>query len=289
MSYYSGKFEVNTNLSSLILQNQFNTITSDIIKLMERVSTQQRVNSASDDPSGSALITGYNAQISSMKVAQDNSRKGIELLSTTESGLNSIKEELNNMKKYLEIARDATKTEAEKTEANINFKASISEIDRYASDTNYNGIKLLDGSNSADGKIVIQTDIKNNNASKFDISKALLNTNTHSLGIRDLQIFVSGSTIDLDEVEEKIDAATRAVDSRLLTSGTMMQSLNSNITRLSNQSKHLGETRDIILKADTASDTAELTKMQLLQQTTATLLQQANSSSSLALTLISRY
>lgn len=288
MSYYSGKFEINTNLTSLMLQNQFNSLSSDIIKLMERVSTQQRVNSASDDPSGSSLITGYNAQISSMQTAQDNCSKGIALLNTAKSGLTSIQDEIKKMKGYLEIARDSTKSTTQKEEANTKFLASIAAINSYATDTNYNGIKLLDGTNSATGKVVIQVDIKNDASSRLDISSALGAADATTLGINSLKIY-DGSTIDLDAVETALNDASSTITSKLSTVGNFATTLDSNRSRLANQAKYLGEARDVILKADTASDTAELTRLQILQQSTATLLQQANSSSALAITLITRY
>jgi len=279
----SNGFVINTNMASLIVQRNFANVTNDMATLMEHLSTNLKVNRASDDPSGLAISTGYEKQISSMTVAKNNSQSGVSLLQTAENDLKTIQSNLTTMKSLIVQSQTGTITPSDRAALDVQFQQLLTENNRIASTSNYSGIKLLDGTNSALGKVVLQVDIGSTAADKIDISTSLADSQNAALG-------VVGTAVDTvahaSAAQSFIDTAYNTVSTQISLVGANVTRLNNNVKRLDTKSENLSAANSVIRDTDVAGDTAKLTKAQILQQTAATLLQQANSSSSLILTLL---
>jgi flagellin len=284
LSAYSNGFVINTNMASLIVQKNLANATNDMTTLMERLSTGLKINRASDDPSGMALSNYLQKQVSSTNIAMTNSQTGTSLLQTAEGDLKTIQSNLSKMKDLITQAKTGTTSDAQRAAYNATFQQYLSEIDRIATSSNYSGIKLLDGSNSAVGKIVLQIDINNDASSKLDISSALASASNSGLGgIGSTAIdTVAGAT----SAESMIESAYNQVTTQVAKVGGFVTRLDSNVTRLKTRNENMQSAKSLLTDADTAADTAALTKAEILQQTSTALLQQANSSASLILTLI---
>jgi flagellin len=284
LSAYNNGFVINTNMASLIVQNNLAKATNDMTFYMERLATGLRINRASDDPSGMALSSAMQAQISSTKVAQNNSQTGVSLLQTAEGDLKTIQKNLSTMKDLITQSKTGTTSAAERSALNATYQQLLSEIDRVATSSNYSGIKLLDGSNSAANSIVLQIDIKNTADNKLDISSALAAaTNAGLGGIGSTAIdTVAGATA----AESMMEAAYNQVTTQISRVGGYVSRLSANVTRLKTRNENMQSASSLLTDADTAADTAAYTKAQILQQTATSLLQQANQTSALILTLI---
>lgn len=280
-------FVINTNMAALVVQRNLATSTNAMAVLMEHLSTGMRVNRSSDNPSGMALSNNLRKQISSIAIAKTNSQTGVSMLQTAEGDLNSIKANLTTIKNLIIQAKTGTATTAARNAYNATYVSAIAEINRIASSSNYSNIKLLDGTNSAVGKILLQVDINNVSANdRIDISSSFTNATAIGLSI----VATSISTVGLATTAgTQIDNAYDKILLQIAKVGGNVSRLNSNIARLDIKSENLQSSDSLIRDTDIATDTALLTKNQILQQTSASLLQQANQSASLILTLIARY
>lgn len=283
---YTNGFTINTNMASLLVQRNLQTATNEMAILMEHLSTNMRVNRSSDDPSGMALSTNLRKQISSIAVAKTNSQTGVSMLQTAEGDMKTIQDNLSTMKNLVIQAKTGTITQAERDALNATYQSALSEITRVASSSNYSGIKLLDGTNSAANSIVLQIDIANTADNKLDVSSNFASSTAASLGVSGTDI---SSVANATAAEALVQTAYDTMTVRKSSVGGFVTRLNSNISRLDVKTENLQSSDSLIRDADIASDTALLTKQQILQQTSASLLQQANQSASLILTLISRY
>jgi len=281
---YNNGFVVNTNMASLLVQRNLEKTTNEMTALMERITTGYRINRASDDPSGMAISTHLSSQISSIDVAKSNSQTGASMLQTAEGDLNTIKSNLSTMKTLILQAQNGTLSTAEREALDETYQQALTEITRIAQGSNYSGIKLLDGSNSSAGKITLQVDIDNSSNNRIDISSAYTSATATSLGIDATGIStVSGA----NAAEALVEAAYNAIIVQKAKVGGFVSRLEANVNRLDVKSENLQSANSVIRDADTASDTALLTTKQILQQSSASLLQQSNQSLVLLLSLIS--
>ncbi len=284
-SSYSNGFVINTNIASLLVQRNLANVTNDMTMYMEHLSSSLKVNRASDDPGGMAISLNYERQISSMAVAKSNSQTGVSLLQTAENDLKTIKSNLTTMKNLIIQAQTGTTTDPERAAMNSTYQQLLTEIQRIASTSNYSGIKLLDGSNVAANSIVLQVDINNNASDKIDISSSLANCGT-AAGALNIAATAVDTVLNANAAQSFVDNAYNTINQRISLVGGFNTRLNNNISRLDARSENLQAANSLIRDADIASDTAKLTKAQILQQTSVSLLQQANQSSALILTLI---
>lgn len=280
---YTNGFTVNTNMASLLVQRNLETATNDMAILMEHLSTGLKVNRSSDDPSGMALSNNLRKQISSIGVAKTNSQTGVSMLQTADGDLKSIQTNISTMKNLILQAKTGTISQAERDALNATYQSALAEVTRVATSSNYSGIKLLDGTNSGVGAIVLQIDINNDADNKLDVSGGFTGASAVNLGIAGTDI---SSVVNATAAESLMQTAYDNITTQKSKVGGFVSRLNSNITRLDIKTENLQSSDSLIRDTDIASDTALLTKKQILQQTSATLIQQANQSASLILTLI---
>jgi flagellin len=273
-------------MASLLVQRNLQTATDDMTVLMEHLSTNMKVNRSSDNPSGMALSEKLRTQISSIAVAKTNSQTGVSMLQTADGDLTSIQTNLATMQSLILQAKTGTITQAQRDALNATYQTAMSEITRIATSSNYSGIKLLDGTNSGAGSIVFQVAINNNADNKIDASDNFTSATAASLGIDATDI---SSIVNATAAETLVQTAYDNIAIQKAKVGGSVTRLNSNITRLDVKTENLQSSDALIRDTDVAADTALLTTKQIMQQTAASLLQQANQSASLILTLISRY
>lgn len=137
---------INTNVASLTAQRNLNKSQSSLATAMERLSSGLRINSAKDDAAGLAISERMTTQVRGMNQAIRNANDGISLSQTAEGAMNEI---TNNMQRIRELAvqsRNATNSATDRQALNAEVQQRLSEIDRIANQTQFNGLNLLDGS-----------------------------------------------------------------------------------------------------------------------------------------------
>lgn len=282
-AYSNNGFVINTNMASLIVQQNLAKSTNDMATCMERLSTSLKINRASDDPSGMAVSSSYLSQISSTNVAKNNCQTGTSLLQTAEGDLTTIQENLSDMKDLIIQAKTGTTSQAQRDAFNATYQQLLQEIDRVATSSNYSGIKLLDGTNGGAGSIVLQIDIQNNATHQLDISSVLTSGTNASLGTGSTSV---SSVTSATAAQALVEAAYNAITTQISKIGGFVSRLESNITRLDTRNTNMQAASALITDTDIAAETAKLTRAEILQQTSAALVQQANQTASLIFTLI---
>jgi len=172
---------INTNISALAAQSSLRKTGLDQGTSMERLSTGIRINSAKDDAAGLAISTRMTANIRGISAAIRNANDGISLTQTAEGSLNAIQDNLQRIRELAVQSSNTGNNASDRAAMNAEAKQLVSEIDRVASNTKFNGINLLDGSfqnqplqvgagNEASDRIVIS--INNAKASALGVGSS---------------------------------------------------------------------------------------------------------------------
>ncbi len=140
---------INTNISALTAQSGQRTAQAGLAMAMERLSTGQRINSAKDDAAGLAIATRMTSDVRGLTVAMRNANDGISLAQTAESAMGEVTNMLQRMRELAVQAASGTVTAENRKAMQGEIKQLTSEIDNVGARTNFNGIKLLDGSAKA--------------------------------------------------------------------------------------------------------------------------------------------
>lgn len=273
---------VNTNTTSLMVQRNLSKATSSLATSMQRLSTGMKINNAGDDAAGLALSEKINGQLSSSDVCKNNAQTGLNMLSIADGDLDVINQNLQRIKDLAVQSANGVYSDEERLSMDQEVQLRLEEINRIADSSTFSDMNLLDGS-IADMVLQIGagSDIDQNT---IDISGAFQEAHVSSLGI---QADASISTVDTARTMiDAIDEAVNNISSRRSIIGASMNRLDSTIDRIDIRKENLQSTYSTIRDTDIAAESSELTKQQILQQSAATLLQQANQTPSLALTLI---
>ncbi len=137
---------INTNIQSLNAQRNLGTSQSSLSTSMQRLSSGMRINSAKDDAAGLAIATRMGTQITGLNQAQRNANDGVSLAQTAEGALSTIGGNLQRIRELAVQSRNATNSTEDRAALQKEVDQLKSEIDRVATDTSFNGTKLLDGS-----------------------------------------------------------------------------------------------------------------------------------------------
>jgi flagellin len=172
---------INTNVKSLVAQKSLSINSRSMSTAMERLSTGTRINSAKDDAAGLAIGTRMNSDLRGMSVAIRNANDGISMMQTAEGALGEVSNMLQRMRDLSLQAANATMSDDNRAALQAEFSQLVAEIDNVSDSTNFNSIKLLDGSAQGVG---IQIGVKEGNSVSFDIEAA----DSTSLGLRGFQV-----------------------------------------------------------------------------------------------------
>jgi len=136
---------INTNISAIAAQNSLRTSAMGQQQSMERLSSGLRINNAKDDAAGLAISTRMTANIRGIAAAVRNANDGISLTQTAEGSLAAIQDNLQRIRELAVQSANSSNTLTDRAALNAEASQLVSEIDRVASNTTFNGIYLLDG------------------------------------------------------------------------------------------------------------------------------------------------
>ncbi|MBY6031060.1 FliC/FljB family flagellin [Halomonas sp. DP8Y7-1] len=151
---------INTNITSMIGQQNLNASKSALTTSMERLSSGLRINSAKDDAAGQAIANRMSAQISGLAQAQRNANDGISIAQTAEGGLNQINDNLQRVRELTVQAQNDTNSASDIDSIQQEVNERMAEIERIANETDFNGTKIL--SKTGDTEISIQVGSEDN-------------------------------------------------------------------------------------------------------------------------------
>jgi flagellin len=137
---------LNTNIDSLIAQNSLTTSGSQLATALQQLSSGLRVNTAADDAAGFAIAQGMTSQINGLNQASQNANDGVSLTQTASGALSEVTNDLQTMRDLAVESLNATNSSTDRADLNTQFQQLVADINSVASQTQFNGVNLLDGS-----------------------------------------------------------------------------------------------------------------------------------------------
>ncbi len=265
---------INTNIMSITAQRNLTVNQDKLAVSVQRLSSGLRINSAKDDAAGLSISAKVTAHIVSIQVAIRNAQDGISLAQVAEGGLTEIGNILTRMRELAEEAANGTLTDTERSALDNEYQQLKSELDRIANVTEFNGVKLLDGSKSASG-ITLQVGFQNTTNDRITFFSGVKATTTTELGLTGLFGTISIAS-NAQSALTQIDSAISTVAKRRGTLGAIQNRLESTINNLRIASENLSAANSRIRDADFAYETAIFTRNQILVQAATAILAQAN-------------
>ncbi len=283
---------VNTNISSLMVQRSLQGATGGINKSLERLSTGYQINKAADDAAGLTISESLKAQARGSNVAWQNAQTGVNLLQTAEADLSIIQENLQRVRDLTVQAANGTYGSQERTAMSSEVEQRVSEISRIANSSAFNSVKLLNGDNT-DLTLQIGANFVAGQASlnTLNIGSPLASATATALGLKsssDSQYLANFFTSSSSAASflTNLDSAITQVSSNRSTIGSYQNRLESTMKSLQIKRENMLASESRIRDVDVAQEAASLTRNQILQQASASLLAQANQAPSIALSLI---
>ena len=146
---------INTNMSALVAQSNIQKQNKEMDDAMARLSSGLRINSAADDAAGTAIASKMESQVRSLDMAIRNSYDAISMTQTAEGALGEMENVLQRIRELSVQAGNSTLSSADRSSIQKEVDALINELDSIAAKTNFNGVKLLDGSRKVTFKPVL--------------------------------------------------------------------------------------------------------------------------------------
>lgn len=158
---------INTNITSLVAQQNLNKSQSSLTTAMQRLSSGSRINSAKDDAAGQAIANRMTSQITGLTQAQRNANDGISVAQTTEGALNQINDNLQRIRELTVQSQNSTNSKDDLTSIQNEITQRLDEIDRISKETNFNGVKVL----ASNQTLSIQVGANDNEQIKIDLKQ----------------------------------------------------------------------------------------------------------------------
>lgn len=270
---------VNTNVSALNAQRQLINSGKSLDTAFQRLSSGFRINSAADDAAGLQISNRLTAQIQGLDQAIRNANDGISLSQVAEGAMDEITNALQRIRVLAVQSQNGINSSSDRIALQKEVSALKAEISRIAATTQFGGVKLLDGKYSS-------TFLVGANAGQtisVNISRAGGGFGSSGLGIAGLSI---SSLAGASRALASIDSAINVIDSKRADLGAIQNRFQSTIRNLSNIVENISAARSRIKDTDFAKETADLTRAQILQQASTTILSQANQRPQAALSLL---
>ncbi len=274
---------INTNVASLNAQRNLMGTKWGLDKSLEKLSSGYRINRAGDDAAGLAISENLRAQIRGLKQASRNAQDGVSLVQVAEGGLNEISTILIRLRELAVQAASDTIGPVERQFLNVEYDQLVSEIDRIADGTEFNGTQLLSGTGSIlDFQVGTRND-PNIDRLSFDASKA--DANSAALGVNLTSVADKASA---QNSLSAVDSAIVSVSAMRADFGAIQNRLQSTIGNIAVSVENLSAANSRIRDVDIAEETAEMTKNNILLQAGTSVLAQANQTSNTALSLLNK-
>ena len=267
---------INTNIMSLNAQRNLSATQSALATSVQRLSTGLRVNSAKDDAAGLAIAERMNTQVRGMNVAIRNANDAISLSQTAEGSLSKINDMGQRMRELAVQSANATNNDSDRASLNQEYQALAEEIKRNLAGASFNGTKLFAGAAAltfqvgANAATTDQITITTENLVGDNKLTAVIGTNGNKPdGI--------ATAATASAALGKLDDMLSMVNSKRAEFGATQNRFEAVIQTLQVSAENQTAARSRIMDADFASETAALTRAQVLQQAGTSMLSQANS------------
>lgn len=262
---------INTNLQSLNAQRNLGASQSSLSTSMQRLSSGLRVNSAKDDAAGLAIAERMGAQVRGMNVAVRNANDGISMAQTAEGALSKVTDSMQRMRELAVQARNGTNDAKDKASLDAEYQALGEEIGRVLSGSDFNGKKIL---GAGAGAIVFQVGANTTADDAITVTTKDLSGDTDITAVTGGAL--TGDATALKTVIDNIDTALDTINGERAMLGATQNRFEAVVGNLQVAAENTAAARSRITDADFASETANLSRSQILQQAGTAMVAQAN-------------
>ncbi|MDD7928149.1 flagellin N-terminal helical domain-containing protein [Microbacterium thalli] len=267
--------QIATNVGALNAYRNLSSTQNDVSKSLEKLSSGLRINRAADDAAGLAISEGLKSQVNGLNVAARNAQDGISVIQTAEGALTEVHSILQRMRDLAVQAGNDSNNADSRTAITTEATQLTAELTRISTSTNFNGIKLLDGSAGADGDGVLSFQIGADGSAD--------NRLTVDLGAANVTDVVTGlGTLDFSSAEGAAAAVTAintqitAVSTGRSELGAAQNRFESAINSLNVSAENLSAANSRIRDTDMAAEMVKYTAANILSQAGTAMLAQAN-------------
>jgi flagellin len=271
---------VNTNMAAMGAANTLNNTQGALSSTLARVSSGLRVTKAADDAAGQAVAANLSTQARSGKQAIRNANDGISVIQTGEAASKEVISILDRMRELAVQSSSETLEDGERAYIDAEFHQLSDEVERIAQSNEFNDIKLSNGDNA---ELEVQVGVDASSNSRVAITLGDVSTDNLSVETTDIDLTTaSGSQTAITT----IDAAIDSVNSIRASYGAVQNRLESSINNMGAYVESLSAAASQIQDADYAHETAEMTRLQVMQQAGVAALGQARGMNQSVLSLL---
>ena len=291
---------INTNISSLVAQNNLAKATASLNTAIERMTTGYKINHASDNAAGYSIARNWETQLGSLDVAADNAATGADMLTTLEDTYSLLTDHCQRVRDLTEQAANGTYGSQSLKAIQSEITARLEEINRIAANCEFNGLKMMTGDmttislqvglyGDADSRIELKDDLFRDASveSMFDTYGGETGATIESIARKCAGLDAAGNIVNgQGQMLEVIDNVINEISSRVTTLGAAQNRIESAIESIGVQSENITSSLSTLRDADVAEESSNYIQSQILQQAAATLLATANQTPSIALNLL---
>ena len=281
---------IQNNVEAFNAHRQLTGTAAKAAKSMEKLSSGYRINRAADDAAGLAISEKMRGQIGGLAQAQRNAQDGVSLVQTAEGALTEVHSMLQRVRDLKVQYSNGTLDTPDKEAIAAEVKQLATEIGKIRSDTEFNGIKLLDGTGGTSGSISFQ--VGANAGESISVTTKDITASATSTGMSALATVGSAATdaaastafnsVTLDNIDDAIEK----VSSLRASFGAVQNRLEHRLNNLATYQENLVASESRIRDVDMASEMVDFTKLQILQQAGTSMLAQANQAPQSVLSLL---
>jgi len=252
-------------------------------KTMESLSTGKRINRASDDVAGLSIRETMNSQINGLNAAVRNANDGISLLQEADGALNETSAMLQRMRELAVLSSSDTYSTVQKSAMNSEYEQLTSQINKVASNTQWNGMNILTGSGGPAGTAQVWAfQIGANAGDTYNVSIASMDASTNLA----VEVTSISAASDASIAISALDVAMSYLNTQRSTIGAAVNRLTHAVDNLTMAAQTASESRSKVEDTDYAAATSDLARQQIIQQAATAILAQANQQSQSVLSLL---
>lgn len=272
---------INTNIMSINAQRNLRGSKNDMQSTSEKMSSGHRINKSADDAAGLAISENLGGMIRSFRQAGRNAQDGISFIQVAEGGMNEVSQMIVRLRELGVQAASDTIGPNERQYLDREVQQLKLEMNRIAEGTEYNGMKLLNGSG---GVLDFQIGVKNDAfLDRISYDPSQTDVSLKALGLDGISVV---NKTDAQEGLGKLDDSIRRLNSNRAGLGALQSRLNSTINNTDVAIENFSAAKSRIRDADVAFESAEMARTSILQQSGISVLAQANQSQAMMLKLL---
>ena len=261
---------IQNNVEAFNAHRQLSTTSSKAAKAMEKLSSGYRINRAADDAAGLAISEKMRGQIGGVAQAQRNAQDGVSLVQTAEGALGEVHSMLQRVRDLKVQSENGTLSSSDKDAIAAEVKQLGAEIGKISDETEFNNIKLLDGSAGASGVVSLQ--VGADDGQTIDVTTKNIATQTSTAKVLTAVDTTTFAAVKIDDIDKAIEEVSKVRSDF----GAVQNRLEHRMNNLGSYQENLVAAESRIRDVDMAAEMVNFSKQNILQQAGQSMLSQAN-------------